>query len=315
MSKSTNGKVPDHIKSQFDEKLHGDLRAIWQMTEQAGPPHHPVSPREMDNALADLNSHLEMRENAVPSADKGRSLRLVNRTRLLVAAVALIAATTFFLVVPKTAMVPYGEMAMLELPDGTSVELNSGSVLRYSRFYRFTNRTVQLNGEAYFSVTQHGKPFIVETNGAITEVTGTEFNVRSWSDDPEQKTTVTVTGGEVLFYPELNKTEVITLPAGTSSSWQRQQVRPENAQPVELDDITAWREHRFVFREQSVVSIIRELERRFDTRIELEADGMERSTLTAYYQQQVKLESILEDICTVKGLRYTRTTTGYRIFK
>ena len=41
------------------------------------------------------------------------------------------------------------------LPDSTVVHLNSESSLRYPTFFAGDVRQVELNGEAYFNVTQH----------------------------------------------------------------------------------------------------------------------------------------------------------------
>jgi ferric-dicitrate binding protein FerR (iron transport regulator) len=88
------------------------------------------------------------------------------------------------------------------------------------------------------------------------------------------------------------------------------------AQPTaSSEEHLAWRENRLVFQQSPLIVILQDLERSFDVEIELDVNGMEYETLTAYYNQPTNIESILEDICTVKGLRYTKTTSGYRIFK
>ena len=64
-----------------------------------------------------------------------------------------------------------------------------------------------------------------------------------------------------------------------------------------------------------MITILHDLERSFNVTIELDVENMEYETLTAYYNRPASVETILEDICTVKGLRYAKTTNGYRIFK
>lgn len=70
------------------------------------------------------------------------------------------------------------------LPDGSEVWLTRTSELSYSD--NFTDdRTVTLNGEAYFSVVpQSGARFVVRTKSVSVTVLGTEFNVRSFDDSP-----------------------------------------------------------------------------------------------------------------------------------
>lgn len=311
MSNPNKHSLPESVGRQFDDHERDQIREMWEL---AGSGQGAATPEEAERALADLHLRLEM-AGELRSKPEIVIGMIQKHSRLLVAAVALIAATTLFFLVPKTVVVSYGEMAIVELPDGTTIDMNSGSAIRYSRLYRFTNRTVELNGEAYFSVVNHAHPFIVETNGAAIEVTGTRFNVRSWDDEPDRGVIVTVTEGEVIFYPQILSENRVNLHPGETSRWKLSELRPSSPQITETEEVTAWRDLRFVFREQTLSSILRDLERRFDVSIDLDDGRTASTTLTAYYSQQVPLETVLDDICAVKGLRYTQTTDGYRIFK
>jgi ferric-dicitrate binding protein FerR (iron transport regulator) len=84
---------------------------------------------------------------------------------------------------------------LVTLPDGSTVKLKGGSMLTYSD--NFTeNRTVSIDGEAFFSVTRdEAHPFTVDADGITVEVLGTEFNVKAWSGG--QTAEVTLTDGSV----------------------------------------------------------------------------------------------------------------------
>src|SRR5690606_12258135 len=71
-----------------------------------------------------------------------------------------------------------GEKSKVDLQDGTVVWLNAASSLTYpSSFEKEENRTVKLEGEAFFDVVNDpGKPFIVETSQLSIRVLGTAFN-------------------------------------------------------------------------------------------------------------------------------------------
>lgn len=75
----------------------------------------------------------------------------------------------------------YGERRIVTLPDNSTVVLNGNSSLRYSRDWTANeDRTVQLEGEAFFAVkhTEDHNRFIVKASGNLTiEVLGTQFNV------------------------------------------------------------------------------------------------------------------------------------------
>jgi transmembrane sensor len=317
MKKNRTDQYPElrkDVLEQFPESEHDSVNEVWNLAGDTADQSAEITASEIESALGDVHTRLQMSGEMLPASDKITGW-ILQHSRYLVAAIALFAITTLFLFVPKTATVPYGEIATLELPDGTSIEMNSGTTVRYSRLYPFTNRHIELNGEAFFTVTEHSNPFLAEANGAVVEVTGTRFNIRSWSDDPEGKTSVTVSDGQIRFYPAADQTKRIILNMNETSFWNPEMVQPSEAETASPDDALAWREHRFVFHNQTIISILRDLERRFDVAIELEVPEIAHNTLTAYYSQQAHIETILEDICTVKGLRYTKTTNGYRIFE
>jgi ferric-dicitrate binding protein FerR (iron transport regulator) len=123
-----------------------------------------------------------------------------------------------------------------------------------------------------------------------------------------------VTEGHVEFYPAGNRSNTVSLEEGQTSRFNTEMSSP--AQPVtSADKHLAWRDNRMVFQETPLIVILHDLERNFDVEIELDVEDMQYETLTAYYNEPANIETILEDICTVKGLRYTKTTNGYRIIK
>ena len=76
-----------------------------------------------------------------------------------------------------------GQRASLTLPDGTSVELNSGSTIRYPAVFARGERRVSIEGEAMFDVAKAAdKPFYVETFAYDVKVLGTRFNVEADED-------------------------------------------------------------------------------------------------------------------------------------
>lgn len=75
----------------------------------------------------------------------------------------------------------FGEQKTIVLLDGSEVILNSKSTLTYDEDEWESNRTLTLNGEAYFRVKK-GSTFTVETQNGHVQVLGTQFNVNTVSD-------------------------------------------------------------------------------------------------------------------------------------
>lgn len=169
-----------------------------------------------------------------------------------------------------------GETYMLTLSDGSKVWLNAASSIRYPVVFNDKDRRVEINGEAYFEVAHDAaKPFLVNipssregTAGATIKVLGTHFNVNAYGDEALVKTTllegkvnVTVTGG---------RTPTILQPG--------QQARVDAAgnikmaTTVDLEEVMAWKNGKFVFNDTNIQMVMRQLERWYDVQVSYSYD-------------------------------------------
>ena len=132
------------------------------------------------------------------------------------------------------------------LADGTRVELNANTSLRFEN--GAAERRVRLSGgEALFTVTKDpNRPFFVETPAGFVRVTGTKFNVRI--EPAARGFEVTVVEGSVEVAPAEGNggRSVSPIPLGA-----RDQFSTRHGQrallPGQLDDALAWREGHVVF--------------------------------------------------------------------
>ena len=87
------------------------------------------------------------------------------------------------------------------LSDGSLVTLRPNSRLSLPKQFDRKNRTVYLNGEAFFDVVKNpARPFLIYANQTVTKVLGTSFLVRAF--DGEKAVTVTVQTGRVSVYAQ-----------------------------------------------------------------------------------------------------------------
>ena len=92
---------------------------------------------------------------------------------------------------------------VVELPDGTQVCLGSKTVFHYENDYGRKERTVYLEGEAYFEVAKDkDKPFIVKTKEQNIEALGTKFNVTAYAYASDSLLTTTLLEGAVRLKTE-----------------------------------------------------------------------------------------------------------------
>ena len=118
-----------------------------------------------------------------------------------------------------TLRVPAGADYQVTLADGTKVWLNCESTLRYPVEFGNEKREVYLDGEGYFEVNKATEwPFIVNAEQMRVKVTGTKFNVKSYSTEPIAHTTLVE--GSVWAYTgqtqvQLNPSEQFRYDRGT----------------------------------------------------------------------------------------------------
>ncbi|NNE32731.1 MAG: FecR family protein [Winogradskyella sp.] len=102
------------------------------------------------------------------------------RSFLKVAAILVVMLTSsYFLFFNNTASynTEIAETTNLILPDDSEVFLNAKSTLSYNKKAWKKERTLHLDGEAFFKVTK-GNTFTVQTEAGSIEVIGTQFNVK-----------------------------------------------------------------------------------------------------------------------------------------
>lgn len=310
-----DNKKPEHKKivGQFPAEQQDHVQELWELSAHTKPDQQNITADEVENALSEVHKHMELGNSATVENDRPTFFH--DWRWVTAAAVVLVVFTAGILFSPKTVSAPYGEMTSLTLPDGSEVELNSGSEVRYNRLFSLTNREIELNGEAFFSVRDGEIPFEVNANATTVRVTGTRFNVRSWDEDAREETEVAVSEGRVQFYPEGQADQSVTILPGQLSRWAAEMREPTNPDSVSLDRILGWRDHKIAFTKKPLPVLLRELERRFDTRIELQAENMRTETITVYYVSPKNVETILKDVCRVKGLHYAETASGYRVYQ
>lgn len=155
-----------------------------------------------------------------------------------------------------------GETYVVTLPDKTKIWLNAASSLTYPlNFAKSAIRDVKLTGEAYFEVAKDkARPFIVKTFSQEVKVLGTHFNIKSYADEPEVKTTLVE--GIVSISPS-NYPAKLLVP-GQQAIVTGAGVKVIN---VNADQETAWKKGDFVFNSDNFESTMNMIARWYDVDI------------------------------------------------
>lgn len=192
-----------------------------------------------------------------------------------------------------------GQKSIVILPDNTKVWLNSESELTYPANFGKNKREVSLIGEAYFSVTHdHEHPFLVNTAEIKIKVYGTEFNVKCYKDEQIVETTlikgslgisrkerseeseIMLKPNEQFVYYRKNSivSKVIANKEDEKTDLKRKadesvlvKTKPHLIQNLNPYPITAWKEQRLVFTNESFSELATKLERWYDVKVIIES--------------------------------------------
>ncbi len=211
---------------------------------------------------------------------------------------------------------PRAEVTRITLPDGSTVELDAGSSLRFRRAFRgwgggSRGREVVLQGSAFFSVKPDGRPFEVRTYNATVRVLGTSFSVDARAAD-SGGTSVEVTQGRVRLQVA-DRPSAVVLSVGERSRVPHAARAPLAASAVSIDRVAPWRTGGFVALDEPLARVVRALERRFDATIAIADTSVASRRVSLYYPASVSLERILSDLATTQALRWERRVNGYVI--
>ena len=181
--------------------------------------------------------------------------------------------------------VPRGGEYKLVLADGTIVWLNSDSHIRYPVTFSGDTRQVELEGEAYFEVAKDKeKPFIVRMNEYNVRVTGTQFNVRNYSNE---NLATTLVEGRVQIE---RKGRVDRLRPGQQAILENNEIR---IRTVNVNEQVAWRHGAFGFTQCRLENIMEELARWYDVDVFYMNQQVKNYHFSAWFKRSSSINEVI----------------------
>lgn len=195
--------------------------------------------------------------------------------------------------------IPRGGEFKLTLSDGTKVWLNSETSIRFPVVFSDTKRELQLKGEAYFEVSENiEKPFIVHTSGIDIQVTGTEFNVRTYED--EKRITATLIDGGVNIIQN-NSKEIFKLKPGHQAVIEGLDTKIKK---VKVDQYIAWKNGRIYFENNSLEEILADLARWYDVEINYQDDKLKKMRFSIDIARYSEFNKVFELVELTKKVKF-----------
>ncbi|MCG6190679.1 FecR family protein [Maribellus maritimus] len=198
---------------------------------------------------------------------------------------------------------PKGHVSKCILPDGSEVWINTNSsIIYHTNSFNKRVREVELNGEAYFEVTKNNaKPFMVKTEIANINVTGTSFNVKAY---PKEKVFETVLA-EGSIEMELNNQshQKVKLVPGERAIYEENK-KGISIEKTEADFYTSWRNGEILFKDATLNDLIKELERIYDIKFHLKNPSLGEFRFRGMFSYNANLIEALEKIKRTAGINY-----------
>ena len=236
-----------------------------------------------------------------------KTVNIFANRRLWAVAATFLLLTALFSVMrfyTKTILSPAGQHLTAMLPDGSTVEMNAGSTLKYHPLWWWASRSLRFEGEGFFRV-EKGRKFSVHSAMGETSVLGTTFNIYS----REETYRVTCFTGKVRV-TSLTRQEVILGPDYTAQVNKagniivRKEKQPETT--------VSWRDNMFNFTAAPLREVLNEVERQYGVSVSMEP-GL-NLFYTGFFSKDKPVEEVLNIICKPFGITYVKTADGtYRI--
>lgn len=270
-------------------KMHDNKKVIEEILEGWDVP----STKSTDEAWGELQSKLKQTdETPVVEVRKRRPWFAA------AAAAAVLLAISWFSFSSDagrndTELQSFSEYVDHELPDGSMIKLNAGSVLAYNKADWDEKRNLYLEGEAFFDVAK-GEKFTVETEGGKVQVHGTEFNVYFRKGELE-----------VRCYE--GRVEVIDAQRKSSYLDQGQIWNTKEGVAAFDHEQSNWTSGVFNWNAAPIEKVFDEVERQYG--ISLELDQNIEGEYTGSFEK-LEVQEVLSLICEPMGLTFEESDLG-----
>ncbi|SEN02148.1 FecR family protein [bacterium A37T11] len=196
---------------------------------------------------------------------------------------------------------PRGGQYQVILNDGTKVWLNAASTLRYPREFGNDKRTVELDGEAYFIISDElkkaNRSFTVKTKGQEIQVLGTTFNISCFSD--EKQAVTTLVSGNVQVTVAGSQKSLILLP-GEQAITHGNDISKHQVDPFYA---TAWKDGLIAFRKEPLENIMDKVMRWYNVTVRYEG-GIEKHSFSGVVSRYENISKLLATLSKTGEINY-----------
>jgi ferric-dicitrate binding protein FerR (iron transport regulator) len=169
-----------------------------------------------------------------------------------------------------------------------------------------SERSVKLNGEAYFDVrSDKTHPFTVDADHLLIKALGTKFNVASYNDETNME--IVLEDGELII-DEKESTRSVNVTPDELITYNK--VKDEFlTEYVQTKSYVSWKEGKLVFRNDPIDVIARRLGRWYNVDVEIKGKDFDQLRLRATFIEE-NLEEVLWYLKRSLPIKYKITEGG-----
>jgi ferric-dicitrate binding protein FerR (iron transport regulator) len=201
-----------------------------------------------------------------------------------------------------TLTVPPGKDYTIRLSDGTEVQLNAATSIRFPLAFKGNYREVYINGEAYLKIAKSAtKPFIVHLPNSTVKVLGTEFNVNTYDSGIAR---IALVQGAVRV---VSKTDSLQLSPGQEATYASSKI---SAAPFDETDVLGWRLGKFLFSNARLEEVCKVIPRLYGISLELDNKDVANKRFSGVIDRHQPVENVLKALKATNGIDYYTDKDG-----
>ena len=285
-------------QNEEEEKIFHEVKSLW---------FHSL----MNHHSIDIDSEFEQLWNKIKYPTKPKTIK--SRWILQYAAIALVILGIGGIIgylISQNSHQDYGSgiqkftalkgsVGIIELRDGTKVWLNSGSQISYHE--AGNQRLAELTGEAYFEIRHRENfPFSVMANQIIVHDLGTTFNLKAYPEDKLIETSLVEGKADILSNTGIS---LATLKPGDCAVYHLDDKKIEIV-PVSKNVMSAWKDGKFVFRDQRLEDIFIDLSRWYDVKFTFENKEAKDYRYTGTIRKSTTAQQVLKMLKLTTNFQY-----------
>ncbi len=192
-----------------------------------------------------------------------------------------------------------GSVSSIHMDDGSVIWLSSGTKLILNKYSK--GKTIaKLDGEAFFDMKPDStRKFFVDLGHFKVKDVGTRFNIRAYKE--EQTISASLIEGQIDFVKE-HQSFLKVMPGELAQYSKSNREITVNKQDTSI--IAAWKDGKFVFIDEPLREICKELENWYNIEIEITNNKLASAKYTSVIKRTTTVKMVLQILALTDNIHY-----------